>query len=65
MPDIIQVEVDFKTYCHLCKHKDVLQSDEPCASCLEQSWNWGSSKPVNFKLASKKDSVRSKLADKG
>ena len=65
MPDIIQVEVDFETYCKLCKRKDVLQSDEPCTSCLEQFWNWGSSKPVNFKLASKNDSVRSKRADRG
>lgn len=65
MPDIIQVEVDFETYCKLCKYKDVLQSDEPCTSCLEQFSNYNSSKPVNFKLASKKDSVRSKRADKG
>lgn len=65
MPDIVQVEVDFETYCKICKHKDVLQSDEPCNTCLEQFWNWNSSKPVNFKLASKKDSVRSKRADKG
>lgn len=65
MPDIVQVEVDFETYCKLCKYKDILQSDEPCNTCLEQFWNWNSSKPVNFKLASKKDSVRSKRADKG
>ena len=65
MPDIVQVEVDFETYCKICKHKNVLQSDEPCNTCLEQFWNWNSSKPVNFKLASKKDSVRSKRADKG
>ena len=39
MPDIVQVEVDFETYCKLCKHKDVLQSDEPCTSYIEQIWN--------------------------
>lgn len=65
MPDISQFEVDFNTYCKLCKNKDVLETDEPCDSCLTQGWNWNTSKPINFVEASKKDSVRSRKADKG
>lgn len=65
MPDIQQFEVDFNTYCKLCKHKDVLETDDPCNECLEQFWNWNTSKPVNYIPASKTDSVRSRKADKG
>lgn len=65
MPDIRQFEVDFNTYCKLCKHKDVLETDDPCNECLEQGYNYNTSKPVNYKEASKKDSVRSRKADKG
>lgn len=65
MPDISQFEVDFNTYCKLCKHKDVLETDDPCNGCLDHGWNWNTSKPVNYIPASKKDSVRSRKADKG
>ena len=65
MPDICQFEVDFNTYCKLCKNKDVLETDDPCNDCLDHGWNWNTSKPVNYIPASKKDSVRSRKADKG
>ena len=65
MPDISQFEVDFNTYCKLCKYKDVLETDDPCNECLDHGWNWNTSKPVNYIPASKKDSVRSRKADKG
>lgn len=65
MPDIRQFEVDFETYCKLCKHKDILETDEPCTSCLEAFYNWNTSKPVSYVPASKTDSVRSRRADKG
>ena len=38
MPDICQFEVDFNTYCKLCKHKDVLETDDPCNECLDHGW---------------------------
>lgn len=65
MPDIRQVEVAFDTYCKLCKYKDILDSEDPCDECLTQFWNENTSKPVNFKPASKTDSVRTRKADRG
>jgi hypothetical protein len=41
-------EVDFKTYCQKCKHKDLDDARDPCNECLENISNLGSSKPVRF-----------------
>ena len=40
--------VDF-TYCHVCIHKDVNGSEEPCNSCLASPVNLNSTKPINYK----------------
>lgn len=47
------VEVDFNTYCPLCKYEVVPCHFEPCNSCLDVAFVESTSKPVNFK---KKDS---------
>lgn len=40
--------VDFETYCKLCKHKDCLESEDPCFDCLDTPVNVYSRKPINF-----------------
>ena len=41
--------VNFRLYCPKCEHYAVKQEDEPCNSCLEESVNQYSEKPVNYK----------------
>lgn len=42
-------EVDFLTYCPKCKYYKNLDYEEPCNSCLTQSYMIDSHKPLNFK----------------
>ena len=46
--------VDFRKYCRTCKHRDVLETDEPCNECLENPTNLYSHKPVNYAAADRK-----------
>lgn len=46
--EIITKEVDFKTYCAKCKHKDKKEDDTPCDECLEEPVNIHSHKPIKF-----------------
>ena len=46
---INEKEVDFHTYCPLCKFNKTEEYEEPCNECLENPSNLGSHKPVNFK----------------
>lgn len=41
--------VDFKTFCDICKYKDLKEEDEPCCDCLENPANEDSRRPVYFK----------------
>ena len=46
-------EVFFHEYCPKCKHKDTVETDDPCNECLDNGANLDSHKPVNFKEADK------------
>ena len=48
MPEILYQEVNFNTYCDLCKNKDVPETEEPCNECLSEPTNLYSTKPINF-----------------
>lgn len=42
-------EVYFYKYCRLCKHLDTKEDEEPCYSCLVETVNMYSHKPLYFK----------------
>lgn len=46
--------VDFSKYCKTCKHKDTLETEDPCNECLENPKNLYSHKPVKYEPADKK-----------
>lgn len=37
-----------ETMCKTCVHKDVIETDEPCHSCMEAATNENSVKPINY-----------------
>ena len=41
-------EVWFDLYCQTCRHKDVVDHDDPCDECLYNTYNINSHKPVNW-----------------
>ena len=41
-------EVDFDTYCPLCKDWETSVEEDPCFECLDEPVNVDSHKPVNF-----------------
>lgn len=41
-------EVDFKTWCHNCKHCSKKETESPCDECLEEPTNLYTSKPVRW-----------------
>lgn len=41
-------EVDFKSWCAKCKHKDLPEDQDPCDECLENPTNLYSHVPVMF-----------------
>ena len=41
-------EVDYNTYCELCKFEDNLDWKEPCDTCLCTSVRPGTNKPEKF-----------------
>ena len=41
-------EVDFKSYCDKCKHRDIHEKMDPCNDCLEIGMREGTSKPEYF-----------------
>ena len=46
------------TYCNTCDHKQVLEKDEPCFTCLKQGYNEYSHYPIKYsgpKSTTKKD----------
>lgn len=47
-------EVIYEGYCRICKHFPLRDQDDPCNSCLTQSWNINSHKPVNFEKKDEK-----------
>lgn len=47
-------EVDFKTYCALCEHKNLEEFKDPCNECLDYGMNIGTRKPVCFKEKNEK-----------
>lgn len=50
-------EVDYMTYCDLCEHSSVKETEEPCNSCLYNPSNEDSRRPVYFQ---KKETIRRK-----
>ena len=40
--------IDFMKYCHACIHISKDEAEEPCCSCLEESINEDSEKPLYF-----------------
>lgn len=46
--------VDFSRYCKSCKHKDILETEDPCNECLENPTNLYSHKPVKYEAADRK-----------
>ena len=44
----IYKEVDFKTYCATCKHKDKKEDETPCDECLAEPANVYSRKPIKY-----------------
>lgn len=49
MPEIRDLEVDFKKYCAKCVHRNLNEAQEPCNTCLDYPLNQDSTKPINFK----------------
>lgn len=49
--ELIDKIVRFDSYCHICKHKDVKETDDPCNECLTEPVNEYSHKPVRFQDA--------------
>ena len=47
----IYKEVDFKTYCKTCEHKDLEEKFDPCNDCLAEPMNAKSDKPMFWKEA--------------
>ena len=47
----IYKEVDFKTYCKTCEHKDLEEKFDPCNDCLAEPMNANSDKPIYWKEA--------------
>ena len=45
----IYKEVDFKTYCKTCEHKDLEEKFDPCNDCLAEPMNANSDKPIYWK----------------
>ena len=41
-------EVDFCTYCKVCKYRDNKEADDPCYDCLAEGANEHSHKPIKF-----------------
>lgn len=46
--EYIDKEVDFHTYCEICKHKATSEDADPCHDCLNNPTNAYSHKPVYF-----------------
>lgn len=44
-------EVLFHLFCPTCKHWELDESEEPCASCLDEVTNLHSIKPVKYEEA--------------
>ena len=51
-------EVRFDIYCQKCKHFKKDEFREPCNSCMEEFFNLGTDKPVNFKEDKKKSGAK-------
>lgn len=47
-PESKQKEVYFGSYCPVCKHKDLPESEEPCNECLANPSNIDSHRPVKW-----------------
>ena len=40
--------VDFYIYCQKCKHKNVIESEDPCHECLNEPVREDSRKPIKY-----------------
>ena len=58
-------EVYFSKYCSLCKHKNVVETEEPCNECLTCGARKDSHKPIMFKAKEKDESTGKQNRDKG
>lgn len=47
-------EVLFHLFCPKCEYWETDQNEEPCESCLDETTNYYSVKPVKYKEAAKK-----------
>lgn len=41
-------EVFYEKFCPTCAHRDVKESEDPCAECLDEPANQDSHKPVKY-----------------
>lgn len=41
-------EVDFETYCLMCSHYDLEETEEPCNECLDCSTRYATHVPLNY-----------------
>ena len=48
--EIVDMIVDFKTYCESCKYKDKKDYEDPCNECLDYGTNENSRKPVKYEV---------------
>ena len=62
MPKSEYKEVNYHTYCRLCKHSKLKDYESPCNECMEEFTNFASHVPVYFESAVK-DLVKAEVAE--
>lgn len=40
--------VDFDKYCNICKHKELVETEDPCNECLTSPTNVDSRRPIMY-----------------
>jgi len=60
--------VEFDKYCDTCIYKETKQDEEPCTTCLTETVNTNSRKPVNYEadedLVAAKEKAEKKKEEK-
>ena len=46
--------VKFEKYCETCKHKNVVEYEDPCNECLDNPVNDYTDKPIKYEKEEKK-----------
>ena len=41
--------IDFDKFCKTCKHRDVIEYEDPCNECLDCPARLNSQRPLNYK----------------